>query len=340
MSERILIVRMSALGDVIQSTPVARALKTALPDCHLTWLVQRPFAPVLEHNPHIDELFVVPMRPGLTQLLGAWRRLRRGDFSTAIDLQGLFKSALPTWISAAPRRIGKEEAREAARFAYTELSPERWDQRYISQRYLEQCLPLGVSRDDFVPEVFLTDADFGPADDLWAAENLEDAHLVVVMPTFSAEPRREWPEDHFVQLGDRLTRTRDARIIIPGTARERERAQALAERMSTPAIVFAGRTSVREAAALLRRADLVIGADSGLTHLAWAVGTPVVCILGPSPIRNGPTGDIARTVFIEDMPCRPCRPSRPCDHHRCMMEITPEMVAAAAEDLAHTTGLL
>lgn len=339
MSERILIVRMSAMGDVVQSTPVARGLKAAMPDCHLTWLVQRPFAPLLEHNPHIDETLDIPMRPTLVEIVMAWRQLKARDFTITIDLQCLLKSAIATWASGAPRRIGKQEAREAALFAYNELSPERWDQQYISQRYLEQCQALGVSRDDFVPELFLTEDDFGPVDRLWEEQTLADHRPVVVMIPFSAEPRREWPEQYFIELADSLTSRLGARIIIPGTERERDRARALAGRMARPPIVFAGRTSVREAAALLQRADLVIGGDSGLTHMAYAVGTPVVCIIGPSPIRNGPKGPLARSIYIDDLPCRPCRPHQRCDHRRCMLEVTPAMVLAAVEDLASSTGI-
>ena len=330
---------MSSLGDVVQSTPVARALKSARPNCHLTWVVQRAAAPLLAGNPHIDETLVLDTRPGPRNMLEAWSHMKAREFSAAIDLQGLLKSAIVTYASGAERRIGKEEAREIAHFAYTELSPERWDQTYISQRYLEQCESFGVDTNDYVPEVFLDSDDFGPADELFAAENLGDQAPVVVLVAFSAEPRREWPEEYFVQLADTLSSTLGARIIIPGTERERLRAEALAERMNCQPIVFAGETSIREAAALLARADLVVGGDSGLTHIAFAVGTPVVCVLGPSPLRNGPKGERARTVYVDDISCRPCRPRQRCEHHDCMRMLTPQMVADAALELATTVGL-
>ncbi|MGD9498654.1 MAG: glycosyltransferase family 9 protein [Armatimonadota bacterium] len=339
MPEKILIVRMSAMGDVVQTTPVARGLKIARPASHITWFVQAPFAPLLAHNPHIDELIVLPARPRPADLLEAWWRLKAAQFDITVDVQGLLKSAFVTWTSAAPRRIGKEEAREAARFAYTELSPERWDQRYISQRYLEQCQSLGVSRDDFRPELFLIPDDFALVDEVYATEGLDASAPVVVLVPFSAGPRKEWPPDYVVCLAELLTDRLGARIIIPGSAPERERAQALADRISRPPTVLAGRTSMREAAAFLQRADLVIGVESGLTHMAYALGTPVVCIHGCGPLRNTPVGPFTRAVYIEDIPCRPCRPSTPCAHRRCLLELTPEMVWAAVEDLAAEVGL-
>lgn len=333
MPERVLIVRMSAMGDLIQTTPLPRAIKAAHPDAHVTWLAQSPFASLLEHNPHLDETIVVPHR-GLRprDLLEAWWRMKAGDFTVAVDPQGLLKSACATWMSDAPLRIGKEEAREFAAFAYNYVIPERLDQTYVSQRYLELCEPLGVSRDDYIPEVFLVEEDFGPADALFATKLPDAPGPVVALAPFAAEARKEWPPEYWVALGDLLIERLQARIIIPGSAQERERAGALAAAMKRPAIVFAGRTNMREAAAFLRRMDLFVGGESGLTHMAFAVGTPLVCIVGPTPLRNGPKGPKARTVFAEGIDCRPCRDRR-CPHRRCLMQVTPEMVAEAAVGL-------
>ncbi|MFW5868158.1 MAG: glycosyltransferase family 9 protein [Armatimonadota bacterium] len=332
MPERVLIVRMSAMGDLIQTTPLPRAIKAAQPDAHVTWLAQSPFAALLEHNPHIDEIIAEPhrsLRPA--DLLDAWWRIKQADITVAVDPQGLLKSACATWMSGAPWRIGKEEAREVADFAYNHLIPERRDQVYISQRYLELCEPLGVDRDDYVPEIHLVEEDFGPVNALYDAEDLDSAQTVVTMAPFTADPRREWPPDYWVRLGDLLTEQLDAQVIIPGSARERERAEQFARQMKRPAIVFAGKTNMRQAAAFIQRTDLFVGGDSGLTHMAYAVGTPLACIIGPTPIRNGPKGANAVTVFAESIECRPCR-DRHCEHRRCLTCVTPEMVLQAATE--------
>lgn len=336
MSERILIVRMSAMGDVIQTTPLPRALKAAQPDAHIAWVSQSPFASLLEHNPHIDEIISVPHRKFRAgDLLQAWWRIKRGEFTVTVDPQGLLKSAGVTWMSDAPRRIGKQEAREGADFAYTETIPERWDQTYVSQRYLELCEPLGVSRDDYAPEIFLTDDDFTPTNELFAVEGLNGPRPVIALAPFAAEARKEWPPEYWVRLGDLLAEQLDARIIIPGSAKERESAEELSAAMKRPALVFAGKTNMREAAAFLRRVDLFVGGESGLTHMAFAVDTPLVCIVGPTPLRNGPKGPRARTVYAEGIDCTPCRDRR-CSHRRCLLQVTPEMVAEAAVELCES----
>ena len=339
MSERVLIVRMSAMGDLVQTTPVARGIKKALPDCHLTWVAQSPFASLLEHNPHLDELIILPHRKfRVHDLLEAWWKLKAGDFTITVDPQGLLKSALLAWTSGAPLRIGHAEAREAATFAYTEVSPERDGQVYVSQRYLELCESLGVDRDDYVPEIFLVDDDYAPVDELLAARGIDaDRPLVAIAPC-AAEARKEWPEANFVRLIEMVVAEYDAQIVIPGAPGERERAERLVERLDVSATVLAGETNMRQVAALLARCDLLIGGESGLTHICYAVGTPLVCIVGPTPLRNGPTGPLARTVYAEGIDCRPCR-RKDCPHSRCLHKITPEMVMAAVRDLAAETGL-
>lgn len=333
MPERILIVRMSAMGDVIQTTPLPRALKAALPDANVTWVSQTPFASLLEHNPHIDATITVPHRRfRAVDLLRAWWQIKRSEFTVTIDPQGLLKSAGVTWMSDAPLRIGKEEAREVADFAYNEIIPERWDQTYVSQRYLELCEPLGASRGDYVPEIFLVEEDFLPAYELFSLEGLNGPRPVIALAPFAAEARKEWPAEYWVQLGDMLAEQFDARIIIPGSAKERERAEALSAAMKRPALVFAGKTNMREAAAFLSKMDLFVGGESGLTHMAFAVGTPQVCIVGPTPLRNGPKAPRARTVYAPGIDCTPCRDDH-CPHSRCLMEVTPEMVLAAATEV-------
>ncbi len=329
MSHRVLIVRMSAMGDLIQTTPLARALRSAQPDAHISWLAQSPFSTLLEHNPHVDETIVLPHRSlNPPDLVETWWRVKQGEFTVTIDPQGLLKSACATWMSGAPWRIGKEEAREAADFAYNQVIEERWDQVYVSQRYLELGEPLGVDRNDYEPEIFLVEEDFGPVDQLIAENGLDDERPLVALAPFAAEARKEWPAAYWIELADMLTDELDARLILPGSAGERERAESLADQMQRPAIVFAGKTNMRQAAAFLRRMDLFIGGESGLTHMAFAVGTPLVCIVGPTPLRNGPKADNARTVFAEGIDCRPCR-NRRCKHRKCLTRVRPEMVLEA-----------
>ena len=138
-------------------------------------------------------------------------------------------------------------------------------------------------------------------------------------------------------LAEMLIARFDARSSYPAPPRAWARPGPL--RAPLPSGGGRRRTSLREAAALMQRVDLVVGIETGLTHVAYAVGAPVVCILTYTPVRNGPVGPLARTVYVDDLDCRPCRPNAPCAHRRCVTDLTPELVFAAVEDLAPAAGL-
>ncbi len=357
MSKRILIVRLSAIGDVIQSTPVARQLKLQHPDWHVAWVVERKALAGIAHNPHVDEVIVMDTRR-MASWREMWQRLR-GKYDITLDLQCLLKAGLVTWIAHSPLRIGRDDAREGARFAYNRLMPTRMDHIYISQHYLEQGADLGLDPGDYVPELFLSEEDHATAERLWAAAGLGelspvgaligtrcrgDGRLrsgersyrhgpaVVALLAFSAEPTREWPTERFARVGDALAERYGARCVIFGSKAEVPRAEALAAQMQSKPVILAGKTSLGSAAAFLQRCNLAIGADTGLTHYAFALGTPLICLLGPSPLRNGPKSDKAITLWSE-CPHRPCRPSDRCrrgEGRPCMEGITVEQVLKAA----------
>ena len=322
MRERILIVRLSSIGDTVQGTPVARQIKRTHPDCHLTWVVQ-PFAlPCIRHNPHLDEIVVLDV-PRPKSWVNLWRRVR-GQYDITVDLQCLLKSGLVTWVANSPRRLGRAAGREGSRFFHTHLTPSSGDQHYISQIYLEQCADLGLDRDDYVPEVFVGPDARAEAAALWQELKLNDGTPVVALLPFASTPQREWPIERFAEVGDTLAAETGARCMIFGSGGERHRADQLASMMKSAPLVIAGRTSLSLAIACLQRCKLALGNESGLVHCAFALGTPVVCLLGRSPLCQGPTGDRAVTLFS---PCefRPIRHLGQCKLGtgcHCLREVT------------------
>ena len=304
MRERVLIVRLSSIGDTIQGTPVARQIKRAHPGCHLTWVVQ-PFAlPCIEHNPHLDEIVVLDV-PRPKSWVDLWRRVR-GQYDITVDLQCLLKSGLVSWVANSPVRLGRAAGREGSRLFHTRLTPSSGDPHYISQIYLEQCADLGLDRNDYVPEVFVGPDARAEAAALWQELKLNDGTPVVALLPFASTPQREWPLERFAEVGDALAAETGARCMIFGNRRERHRAHQLASMMKSAPLVIAGRTSLSLAIACLQHCKLALGNESGLVHCAFALGTPVVCLLGRSPQCQGPTGDRAVTLFA---PCefRPVR---------------------------------
>jgi heptosyltransferase-1 len=336
--ERILIVRLSSIGDTIQSTPVARQIRLAHPGCHLTWVVEPFVLPCIQHNPRLDEIVVLDV-PRLRSWAELWRRTRR-QYDVTVDLQCLLKSGLATWVASSPVRIGRADAREGSRFFHTRAMPACDDQHYISQLYLEQCADLGLDRNDYVPEVFVGSEDQAAAAALWQELNLKEGTPVVALLPFASTPRREWPIERFAEVADTLAAETGARSLIFGSRGERQRADQLAAMMKTAPLVIAGRTSLGLAAGCLQRCQLAVGNESGLVHCAFAVGTPVVCLLGQSPLRNGPNSDRAVTLFS---PCqfRPCQNHQECKRgagRPCLTEITVEQALEACRRMISTWG--
>jgi len=333
LSKSILIVRLSAIGDVIQSTPVARQIKLQHPDCHLTWIVERKGLAGIEHNPHIDRIVLMD-----TRSVASWAELisrMRGRFDLTLDLQCLAKSALVTLAVGSKERIGRVDAREGAKLIYTKRMPTHLNQIYISQQYLEQGADLGLDPRDYIPELFLAESDIEAAERLWGELELPQDRPVVALIAFGAEPTREWPQERFAEVGDRLAE-QGAHCVILGGKAEVPRAEALAGQMTHTPTILAGKTTLGQAAAMLQRCALAIGGDTGLIHYSFALGTPLVCLLGPSPLRNGPKSDKAITVYAECAQ-RFCRPAQKCKRGEpgrpCMQEITVPQVLNAAQKL-------
>ena len=329
MPKSILIVRLSAIGDTIQSTPVARQIKLKYPDCHLAWVVEPKALPGIAHNPHLDEIVILQVRRP-----GSWADLAgkvRHKYDITIDLQCLLKSGLATALSASPLRIGREDAREGSRLFYNRLMPTRQDHLYISQCYLEQCADLGLDINDYVPELYVAPEEQQAAALLWRELELGEGRPALALLPFSAEPTREWPLERFGQVGDALAAQTGAHCLIFGSPAEVDRAEALAAQMSSSPAILAGKTSLGLAAALLQRCQLAVGNDSGLIHYAFALGTPLVCVMGPSTMRSGPRSATAITLVA---PCefRPCRPYQKCCRgpgRPCLAEITVAQVVEA-----------
>ncbi len=338
MSERILIVRLSSIGDTIQCTPVARQIKRARPDCYLTWVVQ-PFAlPCIQHNPHLDEIVVLDV-PRPESWVNLWRRVR-GRYDFTLDLQCLLKSGLATGVVNSPMRIGRDDGREGSRWFHNRIMPSFGQQQYIAQTYLEQGSDLGLDPNDYVPEVFVGPGDRAAAAALWQEFGLKDTTPVVALLPFASTPRREWPIERFAEVGDRLAAETGARCLILGSRAERKRADGLARMMKSAPLVVAGRASLGLAFGCIQRCKLALGNESGLVHAAFGLGTPVVCILGRSPLRNGPKGDRAITLFS---PCefRPGPNQRACQLGagcHCQIEITVDQALDASRRMLELTN--
>jgi lipopolysaccharide heptosyltransferase I len=313
---RIALVRLSSLGDVVHALPVASALRRLCPGAELTWIVERREQAVLVGNPDLDALVDVDTRlwrrefrrPGggrevAVKVRGLVRRLGGGRFDVAVDLQGLWKSGLITGLTRAPLRVGfaARHCRERGSALFTTrrvaVPP---GAHHVVQANLALLAGLGLDPAAAGPPRFPVPRD-GSAEATVARylqeEGLKpDTPLVVLNPGSGGEGKR-WAIEAYRRLGDEVAVRLQARVLLAWGPGEEPLARAIAHGMRVTPVVPPP-TSIPELVALLRRATLVVGGDTGPIHLAAALGAATVGLYGPtSARRNGPFGD--RTAAVE-----------------------------------------
>ena len=300
---RTAIVKLSSIGDVVHALPVAAALKRARPSAHVSWIVEAREATLVSGHPDVDEVIVADTRGwrrrGAVGVREAWRlarALRRRRFDVAVDLQGLLKSAIVTALTRAPRRIGftAGASREWASACATNVRVRPPGRAHVVEQYLALLGPLGISEPavEFRLPVDTVAASF--VDRFLAESGVAPSDPLVLVNPGAGRPEKRWPRERFGELARRLTAETGIRVVVvwgPGEERDAEAIAAEGGATRAPS------TTLREMAALARRARLVIAADTGPLHIAAAVGTPCVGLFGPtSGVRNGPYGPDHRVL--------------------------------------------
>lgn len=340
-SPRILIVKLSAVGDVVHTLPALNAMRRHYPHAHIGWAVQPGAANLLEGHPQIDELIVLPRRLHLNTIREVRQQLRStGGWDIATDFQGLTKSGAVAWLSGAKTRLGfaGAESRELNRLFMTNRVATSAVQ--VLQKNLQLLAPLGVSADTPTEaQLHVTDLDREKLA-IWAREQQIEHQRLLVLDPFAGWETKLWPNDKWVEISNRAFRDHGLRSLIFWGPGEEENARVLAAQIASEARpIIAPPTTLREYVALLQsNANAVVAGDTGPMHLAAAAGVPVVAIYGPSDSRrNAPAFANASYELLQDF-AQPCAGTfaRKCRFHapgRCMDTITPEQVVDALAGL-------
>lgn len=327
---RVLIVKPSAIGDVVHALPVLKLLKDRWPSAAFSWLVTPACAGILDGHPLLDEVIRFDRKtygrdwrkPAVLQSLwGFTQDLRRRRFDVAIDLQGLFRSGWLTFQSAAPVRIGLSDAREFATFFYTHRVTVGRREQHAIERYLCVAEALGAGRGPVEFPFAST------ADDADTVRKLVPARYALMFPGTNW-PTKRWPVERFAALVAPLRERYGLATVVGGAPSEVDLAAQI------PADVrLAGKTTLNQLVELVRGAEVVISNDSGPMHLAAALGKPLVAPFGPTnPVRTGPYGSMKSVIRLE-IACSPCY-SRRCAHQSCLQNLSTAAV------LAHVRGIM
>ena len=345
---KILLVRLRLIGDVVFTTPLIRALRRQFPNAHLSYLVEPPAAPILCGNPHLDDLIVTPRRRGLQRWVEdvrVARRLRAARFDVAIDLHGGPRAAWLTWASRAPMRIGYSIKGRQWMYTHVVNRAPGLGPRHSVLNQWDLLAPLGLGAADPVRdaiEMVPDPATVAAVDARLRSLGIGPGHELVVIHVSAGNPFRRWPMDSFVELVVGLASANPSRrIVLTSGPSDRGAvrfvaAAARARLGSDERVPDTTDVTLGELRALVDRAAVYIGGDSGPLHVASASTTPIVGLFGPTlPERSMPWRDarwFAEAVDAGPLPCRPCN-QRVCVTHdfRCLTQITPRQVIDAAE---------
>lgn len=288
---RILIVKLSSFGDVVQTLPLLHLIRQAFPNATIGWAVQKAFAPLIDGHPLIDNIHILPAKK-LSPCLALGKELQAVGYDVVLDAQGLFVSGLVAYLSKAPRRIGYNWRREANHLFLTDSSIEATDRVHMVEKILRLGDAIGIQRLPFTCDSFLSGKE---SKLLTASPSTKYASLVVG----ASVQAKTLSTEHWARVAVQLNDFGFVPILIGGT-QEVSVAESIQHLCSCPVMNFAGKTPFPELAAVLSQSSVVISSDTGALHLGVAVGTPTVGLFGVTdPVRTGNGWGQAASVILD-----------------------------------------
>lgn len=329
---RILIVKLSSLGDLFHALPAVRGLKQGL-EAEVDWVTHSGYVDLVRCFDDVSR--AIPFhRNAFFRNMGSFLRdLRRDRYDIVVDLQGLLKSAIVCKLARGDAAIGPGFAREGARFLYDGLAGKPDRTRHAVEQNMDVLPYLGLARPEPAFPVH-----FPPlAADRLQALGPRPRPRVALIPC-SRWTSKNWPAESFVAIGRRLRERHQARIVLLGGPEDVSVCAAIADGIGAGALDLAGKTSLVEMGSVLREMDVAIGNDSGPAHLAVAAGTPTLALFGPTdPARTGAYGALHRNIRA-DLTCAGCY-ARSCPKPGlpCMAGISVDQVLQTASRLLDET---
>ncbi len=332
--QNILVIMLRYIGDVLLTTPVLRTFREQLPDARITVAVNAGTEDVLRGNPDVDHVLVVHRRGVLSQMR-LLQQLRDREFDCVIDLTDGDRSAFLSRVTGAPVRIGFNQERRWRGLLYTDIVRSPTAHVHRIKRNLEAVRALGLEPKSSALILRPSHEDDEDAADLLRQVGVEGAtHPLVMLHPGARYWFKAWPAERFADLADRLSEELSCAVLVGGSEADRAVAGTIHSRARSKPTVLAGRTTLPQFAALLKRCRLFIGNDNGPMHMAAALQVPLVALFGPSdPEIWGPRGG-AMEVIYRGAACRECvHPTCVKGDESCMHQISVEEVLAASRRL-------
>ncbi|MBB5335930.1 lipopolysaccharide heptosyltransferase I [Pectinatus brassicae] len=331
MTKNILIIKLSAIGDVIHALPTAAAIKETWPNSHITWVVSPVALDIVRNSPAIDDIIVFERKKlnSLSSFLKYIKpfsaQLNKRHYDICIDLQGLLKSAVIAFLSHADKKIGYVNMREGSGFISKAVKGPNYN-GHIVERYLDTVRYLGCAPQNIDFPLGITNTDTHNAQQILFANNILPTNKYLTLVIGANWSNKRWPTKYFSQIVD-WCNTNDIVPILTGAGSiDKNLAKLIQDTAQTKAVNLVNSTSLKELAYIIKNSVAVIGGDTGNLHIAAALKTPAIMIMGPTDANRNGLYQQTQNVLEVPYECKHCW-KRKCKFNRdCLSIIKPDMV--------------
>lgn len=297
--KKILIIRLSSIGDVLLTTPVIKVLKNNFPKASLSYLVEDKSEGIIKNNPYLDEVIIFSKKElknisqnegkisAFKYIINFINKLKKKDYDLVIDLHSVFRSGIFSFFTFADYRIGFKK--QLISLLYTKRI-KNLPKEHVVDEYLSILKTLDIDFKNIEKEftINIPISTKNKIDNLFNENNYEMKKKIAIVPSTSRE-KKDWDEKKFAKLADWLINKKDVTLFLLGSPSERKKCLRIKEIMRRPPVILAGKTDLIELAEVIRRLDLLITGDTAPLHIAMALNTKLVGLYGPtSPKRYGP----------------------------------------------------
>jgi heptosyltransferase-1 len=344
---KILIVKLSAIGDVIHTLPSLNAIRKHYADAHITWLVEEAASSIVVGHKALNRVIISKRKRWIKGILGPSclknikeayqfiKKLRDTEYDLIIDFQGLLKSGIFIGLARGKRKVGFDKGMEHMEHSYIFLNeripPVNMDNHALL-RSMMLINALGIKSKEIEYKIPVSDHTRRFLDSILERRGIKGSKLLVAINPVAKWETKLWDNRKFALLADKLIEKHNASVIFTGSQSDRSTIKDIMSFMSKKAVNLAGETTLKTLAALYKKTKLLISTDTGPMHMAAAVGTPVAALFGPTaPWRTGPFGS-EHKILRSGLECSPCF-KRQCNTIDCMKQISVEQVMDAANSI-------
>jgi len=336
--KNILLIRLRRIGDIVLTTPAISALREKFPQAHLTYLVEKPYLELVEGNPSLNEILVVPANQSRRDFIRWLWRQRKKTYDILIDFHGGPRASWTTFLAKAKIKIGYKIKYKS--FIYDLAIPRGRQNGYFHsvESHLNLVRVLGANPST-LPPLYLPPAkneEKEKVNNLLKENNLQGCKPVVIHIS-AGNQFRNWGEKNILTLCQLLSRHPKLKIILIGSEEDKKAEKALLSKGPPGVVSMVGKLNLRELRELISFSSLFVGPDSGPMHIAASTQTPLVVYFGPTLPANFAPWQAKALLLEKKFDCRPC-PQRKCIYgdFRCLRSITPQEVYKAC---LHLIGL-